>query len=203
MPSRNIIRDDEPASFYHVYARGASKQPIFLADTDYQFFLSLFARHLSIKQRSSRLTVYPHLRGRVELLAFCLMPNHFHLLLYQAETSAVTHLMQSVMTSYSRYFNTKYKRSGSLFESRFKASRIASETYLLHISRYIHLNPRYYKRYPYSSYRYYTKTAPMEEWFQPERVTNLFLSPQAYSEFVADYEDNKAVLDEIRNELAG
>ena len=69
------------------------------------------------------------------------MPNHIHLLVYQHQPQAMAQFMRSVLTSYSRYFNKRYKRSGSLFESRYKASLISDDAYLEHISRYIHLNP--------------------------------------------------------------
>jgi len=201
MPSRNVVKPDLPDAYYHIYARGAGKVEIFLEDVDYQFFLSLFARHLSLRQQSSRLSAYPHLRGDIELLCYCLMPNHIHLLVYQSEQGAMPRLMRSIMTSYSRYFNHKYKRSGALFETRYKASLIENEAYLLHISRYIHLNPRYYKRYPYSSLGYLTGQ-PSPEWLQPEKIQDLFGSAEKYKEFVADYEENKAMLDVLKKELA-
>lgn len=109
-------------------------------------------------------------------------------------------LMSSIMTSYSRYFNLKYKRTGPLFESRYKAVLIDSDTHLMHISRYIHLNPRYYKRYPYSSLPYYKATPP--EWLKPEKVLELFPSRSAYMEFLNDYQEHKRILDQLKKELA-
>jgi hypothetical protein len=111
-------------------------------------------------------------------------------------------LMRGIMTSYSVYFNRKYGKSGPLFESRYKASRISSDTYLQHISRYIHLNPRSYRRYTYSSYRAYV-TGAGPEWLQPQRIIELFSGREAYAEFVSDYEEAKAMLDRIKHELAG
>ena len=102
-------------------------------------------------------------------------------------------LMQSLMTSYSKYFNLKYKHSGPLFESRYKAVRIDSEAYLEHISRYIHLNPRYWKRYPYSSLQYYF-TAGEIGWLRPEKVEDLFENKALYLTFLEDYEDQKEIL---------
>jgi hypothetical protein len=111
--------------------------------------------------------------------------------------------MRSMMTSYSRYFNFKYKRSGALFESRYKASRIENDAYLQHISRYIHLNPRYWKRYPYSSYPWYvSKPDAQPEWLNVHTIVALFASRQAYAEFVADYEDQKEMMDALKYELA-
>lgn len=202
MPSRNVDKVDIPESFYHVYARGISRQKIFLEAADYRYFLGLFARYLSEKPVISKTgIVYPHHRGRLELAAYCLMQNHFHMLLYQVEQGAMRHFMQGLMTSYSRYFNLKYKRSGPLFESRYKAVRIDRDEYLQHISRYIHLNPRYWQHYRYSSIRYYVGDEP-PEWLQPQRMISLFDGVEDYRTFVADYEDNHHALEQIKHELA-
>ncbi len=202
MPSRNILRTDAPESYYHVYARGASKQPIFLEGIDYRYFENLFTRYLSIKPVKSKDGVeYPHLTGHTELLAYCLMNNHFHILLYQIDAGAMTRLMRSLMTSYSRYFNLKYKRTGSVFESRYKASKIGNQTYLEHISRYIHLNPRYWRDYKYSSLQYYQDGKP-PDWLKPEKILSMFASPESYMEFAADYEENKQMLSDLKHELA-
>lgn len=109
--------------------------------------------------------------------------------------------MQSVMTSYSRYFNKKYKRTGPLFESRFRASLITDDAYLHHISRYIHLNPRFWRDYEYSSLPYYLQQDTVS-WVRPERILNLFPDPARYEEFVADYEENKKLMDILKKELA-
>ncbi len=201
MPARNIIKIDVDESYYHVYARGASQQNIFLNESDYQYFLNLFARYLSHKPVASREgAVYPHLRGSVELLAFCLVPNHFHFLLYQHQKGSMPKLMRCIMTSYSRYFNLKYQRTGSLFESRYKASRIDADSYLTHISRYIHLNTRYWQRYPYSSYQYYQSQA--SEWLETGRILALFANKEEYAVFHADHQEHKTMLGELKSELA-
>ncbi len=202
MPRRNVVRLDAPDSFYHVYARGNSKHRIFNDEKDYLTFLRLLERYLSPEEAKNDYGIsYPNFYNRVDLLAYCLMPNHFHLLVFQREAKALTLLMQSVMTSYSRYFNARYKRSGSLFESRFRASLITDDSYLEHISRYIHLNPRFWRDYEYSSLPYYLQRAE-ESWLRPERITELFSGPDDYLQFVADYEENKKMLDILKHELA-
>lgn len=202
MPSRNALKKDIAESFYHVYARGSNKQPIFIEPSDYDYFLKLFARYLSTKQTENKAgRLYPQFSGQIDLLAFCLMGNHFHLLLYQTEEGFMPAFMRSLMTSYSKYFNLKYRRTGPLFESRYKAARITSQSYLEHISRYIHLNPRYWKRYRYSSLRYYLDTKP-GEWLKPEKITSLFKGKTKYMAFLEDYEDHKQMLEEIKHELA-
>jgi putative transposase len=130
------------------------------------------------------------------------MNNHFHLLVHQDETGIMSAFMRSLMTSYSRYFNLKYKRTGPLFESRYKASQISQQAYLEHISRYIHLNPRYWLRYEHSSLKYYLETHKQPEWLNASEVLGLFASPQAYLTFLEDYEEHKQMLAEIKHELA-
>lgn len=202
MPSRNIIRFDVSDGYYHVYARGISRSNIFIDDTDKDYFLFLFSRMLSIKPVVSRTGYpYPHNRGRVELLSYCLMDNHFHLLFYQHEKGVLSEFMRSLIVSYTAYFNRKYVKSGPLFESRYKASLVNKDSYLAHISRYIHLNPRSWKRYKYSSFWDIRKgTEP--EWLQSSKVIELFAGRKDYIDFVADYEENKKMLAEIKYELA-
>jgi len=204
MPSRNVIKIDIADSYYHVYARGASRKPIFLDDADYAYFLSLFERYLAIEARHDPTgRPYAHLAGTVELLAFCLMPNHFHLMFYQLDEGVISRLMRGAMTSYSRHFNKKYDRSGPLFETRYKSSRISSDEYLMHISRYIHLNHHNWRGWPWSSYRAYAEPIQCPEWLETERVRGLFATDEHYLEFVADYEAEQRMRDHIKHELAG
>ncbi len=201
MPSRNVLKIDIPKSYYHVYARGHAKQKLFRDEADFEVFLNLFARYLSKRVATDAYgKQYPHLRGEVQLLSYCLMDNHFHLLLYQKTEGAMSTLMRGVMTSYSRYFNSKYSLSGSLYESRYKASRISSDAYLMHISRYIHLNPKDWMAYPHSSIHSYFIGAP--EWLETTPIVDLFGSLPVYADFLNDYADYKESLEEIADELA-
>jgi REP element-mobilizing transposase RayT len=202
MPSRNILRQELDGGFYHVYARGASKKAICLDETDRQKFINLFARYLSAQRAVSKTgELYPNYHGRVRLLAFCLMGNHFHLFVWQQSQGDLSVFMRSVMTSYVRYFNLRHRQSGSLFESRFKASLIYDDAYLVHISRYIHLNPRSWKHYPYSSIGYYRKGGE-PDWLETSVVLERFAGRSAYLQFLYDYEDYKSMFDEIKYDLA-
>ena len=202
MPSKNIIKIDVPDSYYHVYARGHSRSKIFLDDQDYGYFLSLFKRYLSNKPQQSKQGIwYAHLKNKVELLCYCMMENHFHLMLYQKDEGAMEQLMRGVMTSYSRYFNLKYNRTGALFESRYKATLIDKQNYLEHISRYIHLNRKPWQKSKYSSINYYL-AGNRAEWLNTKRVLELFNNKKEYAEFVADYQAHKNMLDELKYELA-
>lgn len=201
MPSRNREKIYVPDSYYHIYNRGLNKQSIFLDKADYAVFLNLLKRYLGdeeTKDPSGR--VYDSLHGQLELLAFCLMPNHYHLLIYQNDPQGMTRLLRRVSTTYTMYFNKKYQRSGPVFHERFKASHIINDEYLRHISRYIHLNPVDYRQWEFSSIHYYAGDKSTV-WVKPKRILELF-EGEDYMQFVADYEENKKVLDEIKSELA-
>lgn len=202
MPSRNILKDDSPDAYYHVYVRGNSRGKIFIDADDHEMFIRLLKRYLSAEEAHDPYGIsYPNFYNKLELIAFCLMPNHFHLFIYQHQHVAMSALMRSVLTSYSRYFNTKYHRSGPLFESRYKASRIFDDSYLQHITRYIHLNPRQWRSHKYSSLQYYLQHT-QDTWIRPNRALDLFESAAAYEHFVADYEGHKQMLDILKHELA-
>lgn len=202
MPSRNVFKVDIPESYYHIYARGHSRSKVFIDDDDYDKFFSLLKRYLSRESHTDKQGfAYKSLYDKLELLCFCLMENHFHLLIYQRDEGAMQALMRGVMTSYGRYFNQKYDRSGSLFESRYKASLISSQSYLEHITRYIHLNRKSWQDSPYSSIDYYTGKR-QTDWVRPERILSLFSSTEDYRNFVADYEANQRMLEDLKYELA-
>lgn len=115
-----------PNALYHVLARGNNKQDTFLTSTDYSSFLAYLSR---IKARKPFF-----------LHAFCLMPNHFHLLIEVQDTPLAV-IMQRLLTTYSHYFNRVHHKRGHLFQGRYKAILCEKESYLLELMRYIHLNP--------------------------------------------------------------
>lgn len=189
-------------SYYHIYSRGNNKQSIFIDHDDYIFFLSILKRYLSHDEaHNSKGLAYLKLYDELELLAYCQMPNHFHLLIYQIKAGGMTRLMRHVVTTYSQYFNNKYKRTGSVFESRFKASRITTDQYLLHISRYIHLNPVEWNTYTYSSLSAY-KGLVSYDWLITDRILNLYGSTTRYLGFVKHYKPTHDELDTLKHLLA-
>lgn len=131
-------------AFYHVFNRGINKQPIFLSEADYHFFLDKLH---ALKKK------YDH-----SLYAFCLMPNHFHISIQTRKTS-ISKIMASLSTSYSMYFNRTYNHFGPVFQNRFKSILVESDTYFIKLSQYIYLNPVKAKlaedpvAYPFSSIR--------------------------------------------------
>jgi putative transposase len=220
MPSRNAIKEFEPDSMYHVYNRGVDKRIIFTDERDYSVFLSFLKFALLSDEQLTEQNVIDDgllteanrfnlrregLYGAVELVSYCLMPNHFHLLLYQHEIDGITRLMRSVATGYVMYFNKRHKRVGGLFQDVYKASRIHTQGYWDHISRYIHLNPidlgEDYESYTYSSYRNYVGNAEAD-WLKPELVMDGFSSVEEYEKFVKDYIPYRKELKDIASMLA-
>jgi putative transposase len=174
---------------------------IFKDDMDYTVFLNLLKRHLGktiIKDKNGR--DYPNYHQHLQLLAYCLMPTHFHLFVYQRDRNGITMLLRSVCVAYTMYFNRKYTRVGPLFQSRFKASMIDSDEYLAHITRYIHLNPSDYTNWPYSSLRYYVGNKHTE-WLDPAPILELF-GGDDYDTYLKQYEHQKVLLDEIKSQIA-
>lgn len=203
MPSRNVVKHYAPREFYHVYNRGVNKMRIFEDESDKRHFVKILRRHLNPDDLSTKSdgTLYRKFNRDLELLCYCLMGNHFHLLFYVREDSdALRAFMQPVLTAYTMYFNKRHKRVGPLFQGVFKASRISSDEYLLHITRYIHLNPRTYKTYRFSSLPQYLGQ-PTPPWLKPGRILELFEGDD-YLQFLEDYEDHAAALELLKYELA-
>lgn len=183
MPSPNIIRNNSAQTFYHVYSRGVNRSKIFVDELDFRVFRGLFDRYLGAERASNSSGIpYPNFRSVLEINAYCLMPNHFHLLLYQVEGRSIEAFMQCLLVSYSRYFNKRHHRSGALFESRYKAVRVDSDAYLTHLSRYIHRNPERWQDYLYSSLESY-RYAHSYDWLNESRILESFSSREAYFEF--------------------
>ena len=199
MPARNVIKTYVPDSYYHVYNRGVSKQTIFRDEQDYEVFLGLLKRYLSPTPtlRANRVP-YPSYAGEVQLLSYCLMPNHFHLQLYQTSEEGMQLLLKSVSVAYSMYFNKKHKRVGAVFQQRYRAVRIVNDAQLVHISRYIHMNPAQYDAWEWSSLPYYLEKQ-RADWIHPyldEGITN-------YRLFLKEYESRRNELEKLKQELAG
>lgn len=157
--------------FYHIYNRGVDKRLIFSNPRDYERFLFLLG---VCNDTQPFLNSTFHYRGLtsivkyfkdkernpiVDVLCFCLMPNHFHLILRQREENGISKFIQKVSTGYSMYFNNRNERTGALFQGAFKAIHIDKDEYLKHLTLYLHLNPleinknnfNAVKNYPWSS----------------------------------------------------
>jgi len=142
--------------FYHVYNRGVEQRVTFKSKKDYQRFYELMKyyrfsntnmsfskfKQISRKRRREILAELEKLNKKfVNVIAYCLMPNHFHLLLHQITTNGITNYLRKIQNAYTKYFNKKNERIGSLYQGTFKSVLIESEEQLLHVFRYILLNP--------------------------------------------------------------
>ncbi|GBE04808.1 transposase IS200 like protein [bacterium BMS3Abin10] len=142
---------------YHIFNRGVDKRDVFLDDQDYfRFIHNLFefndeepALNVNYYFDPKTMTVSSRLapkdskprKNLVEIMAFALMPNHFHLLVKQKSDGGITKFMRKLGTGYTNYFNKKYERSGVLFQGKFKAVMLDKQEHLQYLPTYIHLNP--------------------------------------------------------------
>lgn len=194
MPGRKVFL--ATGEIYHIFNRGSEKRNTFLQMRDYDRFIKTFYYYqfsgnkpkFSFFNKSQLNFSKPISKEKhLEIIAYCLMPNHFHMLVKQLSDSGIAHFIQQVCNSYSKYFNIKYRRVGPLWQNRFKAVRIENDEQLMHVSRYIHLNPvvaritKDINKYSWSSYSEYL-LAPMI--CQPAIVLDLFQNKDDYKKFV-------------------
>ena len=180
---------------YHIYSRGVEKRKIFLNTKDYERFVAL----LYIMNQPNQFRMVDFLRNNkndlksifkedkvytlVSILGYCLMPNHFHLILNEHTEGGISKFMGKLLTAYSMYFNTKYERSGPLFTRPFRSEHINNEPQYMYIFSYVHLNPislleknwkeqgvknkketeDFLTKYQYSSYQDFLNTANRSE----------------------------------------
>jgi putative transposase len=167
-----------PGHYYHFYNRGAHRTSIFREEDNYVFVLR------KVKSYCRSLALVP--------VAYCLMPNHYHLLIRQDGEDRAGLLPQRVFNSYSKAYNKRYEHSGTLFESNYRVVLVEDEAHLLHLCRYIHANPVRHglapdlAEWPYSNYL---------EWIGERNGTLVdrdfvrahFPSVDDYHDFVLDY----------------
>jgi putative transposase len=186
MPYRSVVF--RAGEYYHLYNRGNNLQPIFFERENYMFFLHRLREYLAA--------------DAIEIVTYCLMPNHYHLLVHLL-TDDLSGMMQPFSLSYTKAINKRYARVGSLFQGRFKAVHVDRNEYLLHLSRYIHLNPvaatlvQRPEDWAFSSYLEFIGsrhgTLP-----QPDIVLSQFRSQNAYRAFVEVYvESDRKVIEHL------
>ncbi len=196
-------------SIYHIYNRGVEKRNVFLDRGYYSRFTSLLKHYLNYdypyslvarslkraKSKEKKQKIFQRLETKraeppVEIISFCLMPNHYHLALNQLLEGGISNFMHRLGTSYTNYFNIRQERSGVLFEGAFKAVLVESEEQLLHLTRYQHINPhsldltpKELVNYPWSSLpAYLGKKRP--SFVNPKTVLSAFKDPKSYLDFV-------------------
>jgi len=204
--------------FYHIYNRGNGKMDIFLNEQDRKrFMLLLFicnsADSVVVRDLYIGLTLGETIKKvkreetLVDIGVYCLMSNHFHLLIREKVEGGISLFMQKLATSYSMYFNKRNERTGSLFEGRFKAEYVGKDEYLKYLFSYIHLNPvkliepkwkevgivdkarvkKYLEDYKYSSYT---------DYLGEKREEKLILNREAFPEYFEEFKDFEAFVDE-------
>ncbi len=147
--------------YYHVFNRGVDKREIFKTQNDLQYFFkrlidlnndgATFTLNNKRSKSSGDITINSDSHNLVSIVAYCLLPNHFHLVLKQESDNGISKFMQKLGTSYTMYFNKKYKRSGSLFQGKFKSKLIEGEFGLPVLSVYVNLNYIYHRINPKTS----------------------------------------------------
>jgi putative transposase len=219
--SRNTILAS--GEFYHIYNRGTEKRDIFTSTTDYNRFVAqLYLCNSSTpvridnltKQQGSTLleTLLEVDRGEplVDIASYCLMSNHFHILVREKEEGGISRFMQKLLTGYTMYFNKRHERTGTLFQGKFKASHVTEDRYLKYLISYIHLNPVkiidanwkengihnrkqaefFLTKYPYSSY---------QDYLGYSRVENIIINPVVLPEYFESAGDFEASVTEWLN----
>ncbi len=206
--------------FYHVFNRGAARQPIFLSPSDYrQAKLTIdyyrFAhppirlgrlKELSIQQRNDiLLQLHKEHDVQVDIISFVLMPNHFHFLLRQIKEKGISTFISKFTNSYTRFLNTKHDSVGPIVQGIFKSVHIETDEQLLHVSRYIHLNPLIGHVVTGKDFLLYSQSS-LPDFLQGnsnmvtlEPVLNQFKSPQAYKAFILDQVDYAKELHDIKH----
>lgn len=219
MPARRVpLVTDQ---IYHVLNRSIDGRPIFVnkRDTSRALLALQFYRYKDVPLRLSYfLTLRKEIREEllrrlekeskllVEITCFCLMPNHFHLLLKQISDEGISKFLSQFQNSFTRYFNTKNNRTGHLFQGQFKAVRVENDEQLLHLSRYIHLNPysshvvkeaKDLENYAWSSLPEYLEEE--EGICRRGLVAAHFRTSSKYQEFVFDRADYQRTLEGIKH----
>ncbi|MBI3485721.1 transposase [Candidatus Daviesbacteria bacterium] len=211
MPGRNTPLVNQ--EFYHIFNRGVNKQEIFLQPRDYKRFQQTFYYYqfsgpkpkFSLFTKSKLFT--PKLdpsKKLVEVTCYCLMPNHFHFLVKQLQENGISTFLSQLSNSFTKYFNTKYKRTGPLLQGSFKSVRVETDEQLIHLSRYIHLNPivslvaKKLEFYPWSSYPEYLQGKGI---LSSISVLDFFPSSQNYEDFVKDQVEYGKSLDTMKHKL--
>lgn len=219
MPARFVPLVND--NFYHIFNRGVNKQPIFEGIKDYRRAMEVlefysytpklrYSKFLLLSQEE-RSSFMDNLRQEndklVDLVCFCLMPNHLHLLLTQKKDNGISKFMANLQNSYTRYFNTKHERVGPLMQGQFKAVLIEDDDQLLHVSRYIHLNPYSsfivkdladLEKYPWSSLPEYLEMASTSI-CNKQVILSYFKSVEDYKKFVFDQADYQRKLEKIKH----
>lgn len=198
--------------YYHIFNRGVAKMQIFNNFYDYNRFLKTFI-YYSTEGPKPRFSIFtPETttldknKKIIDLICYCLMPNHFHFLVKQNREKGITEFASKLSNSYTKYYNLKNKRVGPLLQGDFKAVHVETNEQLLHLTRYIHLNPlisyvtKDLEDHRFSSYREFVGLDSTMICTN-KLVLEQFNSSQDYKRFVSDYKSYAQKLEMIRHQL--
>jgi len=197
---------------YHVFSRSIAGYRIFTGDRDCQRMLMIlrYYRQMEAGIKFSRFLKYQDKCKQrnddrlVDIIAYCLMPTHIHLILRQLKEDGISTYMRKVLNSYARYFNTKYDRKGPLYEGRFRNVPIESNEQLYHLTRYVHLNPvtahlaEMPEQWQASSYSEFILDCDNDETLCTYGDL-LDIDKEAYREFVMSRRDYQRELEKIKH----
>lgn len=219
MPKRKELLVNEEV--YHVYNRSVSNLEVFIAKREFSRALSLLNYYrfeqplkfskfktLSRENKNNYLLEIKKNVPLIEIYAYSLMPDHYHLLLKQLKVNGIRNFISNFQNGFAKYFNIKNENRGSLFVNPFKAKRITSDNILIHVSRYIHLNPvtsylikfENLKTNPMTSFPFYSD-GKKQDLVNTELLLRIFGSGEAYIHFVANQVDYQRKLRVVKNFL--
>ena len=207
--------------FYHIYSRSIAGFIVFNNPDEYSRMIDIFSlyQYRDFNHKYSRFadldfTLQAEIRTDLEkssskyvdIVAYCLMPTHLHLILKQSEDGGISTFISKTLNSYTRYFNIRHKRIGPLWEGRFKNVFVENDEQMIHLTRYIHLNPssasivNYPIEWPHSSYGEYIE---LDSVLNPICLYREILDivPSEYKRFVNDYKDFQRNISEIKKHL--
>lgn len=212
----NTTTSFAPLECYHIYNRGNRKQDLFRGEDDRaRFLLSLLLfqhpdppvqlnRIVRRYVQHSMLDIPEMTRRLVELVAFVLMPNHFHCMVREVQPGGISKYMQRFLNSYTKYFNTKYEQVGHVFQGPFQAVHIENDDQLLYCSAYVHRNPRELSgwrdrehEYPWSSFPDYIGANRWGMLLQPDIVLDQTGRGDRYRRFVAESRAKDRIMDSV------
>lgn len=216
-PRAVVFREEH---VYHLFNRGVERRPLFLTSRDHERFVSLLEYYrfhdnsksyshylaLSLEERASFRKILDKKPIAVDILAYCLMPNHFHILVRQNQKDGIHHFLSNIANGYAKYFNTKRHRVGPLYQGSFKAVYVETDDQLMHLSRYIHINPvvsdviplEKLDDYPWSSFPDYLGKVE-SSFITMSPVLSHFQGSSSYRKFIYDQIEYAKTLEHIKH----
>ena len=176
--------------YYHIYNRGCNRLPIFFKDENYRFLIQKFINTIG--------------KYDIDIFTYCLMPNHYHILVRQNSDTSISKWLKTVFNGYSKAINKQENRKGTIFEGRAKNKEITNERHLMHLIRYIHYNPvqsgivTKAEAWEFSDYSDWIGIRK-NKLFNNHLMKQYFSNHKNYKKFFDDYEDSQKITNEFRD----